>query len=572
MITKSRKVGGVVSLLRAWKNGPRTLREIREDTKDYEERKLIEDSASLDNNPKLKEWQTEIFFPDREAGGMKNPPVAYPGLTVHYQIGEGSTSKVYAASSSMNGDGAIKVYDFTDKARERMKNRGLSSVKILQRESRPGSDHVISAMALTDQGGKHFLWMPRAKVSLETVLEFAEKDGQVIDLDRALKWSRHIALGLRTLHRTVTHGDIKPDNLMFVSDGSTIPDYRLAITDLGTASMIDPSEWSANPRDNIGFKGTRDPQNFTGEHKDGSSDSFALGAILGRILIGSYPYQKRMESSKNPQVAMETLGENEANGIIRDYVSGLPPYVQSFLIDCLSYDSSRRPQNGEELVNKLEKMMKKHEASKPGARAKRWGLGMTALTLAGILGLATHGQIVSLSEENKNLEKKVSESEDYQKYNKKGRVVSAVLNAGKDRDVNSMIIDSSIYMDAKEFKGWLDLLKDPRTATAAYFDSQTTFDAVMKANGSTDYNDIRGYLSDDRDSKAFCAVLEFADPVIDNWMRFSMSPSNDPGSIANDRWKQLKSLYEAKQALDKEQGEGMADKVLSERREKLRQK
>jgi serine/threonine protein phosphatase PrpC len=104
-----------------------------------------------------------------------------------------------------------------------------------------------------------------------------------IGLDEALGIAIKLVRAVTALHRLdIIHRDIKPDNVMLMSDGG------LKLIDLGVARLPRVDEFAA--AEIPGTPSYLAPEMFSGNAGDQATDQFALGVTLWRLFAGTYPY------------------------------------------------------------------------------------------------------------------------------------------------------------------------------------------------------------------------------------------------------------------------------------------
>jgi serine/threonine protein kinase len=149
----------------------------------------------------------------------------------------------------------------------------------------------------------------------------------------ALWITRQAAEGLAALHRAgFVHGDVKPDNIRLVDDGTT------KLIDLGFAHR--PGENAALVKQGyfLGTAGYLAPELCTFERDaEPASDLFSLGATLFEMLAGRLPYPAG--------TTRQTLRRHRCDppADIRRLVPGLPAEITQLLDDLLSRHPHERP-------------------------------------------------------------------------------------------------------------------------------------------------------------------------------------------------------------------------------------
>ena len=103
--------------------------------------------------------------------------------------------------------------------------------------------------------------------------------------EKVLKfWIACITLSLEYIHNeNIIHWDIKPENLIFDSQG------YLHITDFGIAKVWKPE----NKKDTSGTPGYMAPEIMARRNHSFSVDFYAMGVILFECIMGHRPYRGR---------------------------------------------------------------------------------------------------------------------------------------------------------------------------------------------------------------------------------------------------------------------------------------
>ena len=204
-----------------------------------------------------------------------------PGYELLRCLGGGPLTAVYSARDCENDtDCAVKVL------REEWADQP-TAIKLLQREARAGLSvqhpHLVPIRHAHVTRPPYFLAMDLLPGdSLEQRLR---RDYRV-DLPTALWITRQTAEALAALHRTgFVHGDVKPDNIHLVDDGTAV------LIDLGFAHR--PGENAAFFREGY-VLGTVDylAPELCGPEPNGdqASDLFSLGVSIFEMLTGRLPY------------------------------------------------------------------------------------------------------------------------------------------------------------------------------------------------------------------------------------------------------------------------------------------
>ena len=204
-----------------------------------------------------------------------------PGYELLEFLGGGPLTCVYAGlESATNAPCAVKILrpEGADQA---------TPVKLFQREVRAGlavrHPHLVRLLYAQATRPPYFLVMEL--LPGESLRQRLQRDYR-LDLASALWISRQTAEALAALHRAgFVHGDVKPDNIRLVDDGTA------KLLDLGFAHR--PGENAAFLRQGymLGTPNYLAPELCAFDPADGQScDLFSFGVTLFEMLTGRLPY------------------------------------------------------------------------------------------------------------------------------------------------------------------------------------------------------------------------------------------------------------------------------------------
>ncbi|MCS6849742.1 MAG: serine/threonine protein kinase [Gemmataceae bacterium] len=251
-----------------------------------------------------------------------------PGYELVQCLGGGPLSWVFSARDLATDEPcAVKILrpDWPDQA---------TAVKLLQREARVGlavrHPHLVRFRQAHVTRPPYFLVMD--------LLEGESLRGRLrreyrLDLPTALWVARQTAEALAAMHRAgFVHGDVKPDNVRLVDDGTAI------LIDLGFAHRPGENALLLKKGYVLGTVDYLAPELCTPEASGGlESDLFSFGVMLFEMLAGQLPYP--------PGTVEETLRRHrdERPADIRRLVPGLPGSLAALVERLLARQPAERP-------------------------------------------------------------------------------------------------------------------------------------------------------------------------------------------------------------------------------------
>ena len=159
-------------------------------------------------------------------------------------------------------------------------DRFLREIELAARLQHP---HIVTVFDSGDAGG--ILWYTMPYVEGETLRARLERERQ-LPLDVALRIAVEVARALEFAHQHgVLHRDVKPENLLLTTDGSTM------VADFGIARPWAETGGLTQSGMVVGTPAYMSPEQAAGERAlDARTDVYALGCVLYEMLAGEMPY------------------------------------------------------------------------------------------------------------------------------------------------------------------------------------------------------------------------------------------------------------------------------------------
>ena len=214
----------------------------------------------------------------RAEGHELGARIRIPGIKVLRLIGEGGMSRVYLASRE--GDDEPLVVKIL---RSEVTGDKVALERFIEEYNLVGRIHSRHVARILSHGvsGEHAY----------LVMEFFDGGdlnkrlaGKALDPDETLKIFRELMFALGDIHEQgILHRDLKPQNLMFRSDGS------LAILDFGIAKHVDAIDRTGHG-EILGTPRYMSPEQVRGAALDLRTDIYSAGVLLYHMLTGMHMF------------------------------------------------------------------------------------------------------------------------------------------------------------------------------------------------------------------------------------------------------------------------------------------
>jgi serine/threonine-protein kinase len=201
--------------------------------------------------------------------------------------------------------------------------------------------------------------------------QFPIRDAVVIGLQLAR------ALDYAHAHGIV-HRDIKPGNILMLSDAKTVK-----VTDFGIAHMDDAGQQHTQVGAVMGTPQYMSPEQTRGEKLDGRSDLFSAGIVLYQMVTGERPFKGET------LVAVATRIANEAPPTLTSKRPDAPASLRRVIERCLAKQPAQRYQSGKDLSDALVKVLNElDEAVRENSKARIVPLRVKwAIAMAGVVAI-----------------------------------------------------------------------------------------------------------------------------------------------------------------------------------------
>src|SRR5712692_912266 len=285
----------------------------------------------------------------RMEGQSLGARVRIPGIKVLHLIGEGGTARVYLASRESDDEPlVVKILRPEITSDRKALARFMEEYSLAERIQ---SRHVAR---IHDHG--------QSEDQAYLVMEFFEGGdlskrlgGKALAPEEALRLFRELMFALGEIHeKGVLHRDLKPQNLMFRSDGS------LAIVDFGIAKHIDAVDRTGRG-EILGTPRYMSPEQVQSKALDLRTDIYSAGVLLYQMLTGQHLF----DGETAVEVALHHL--NTAAPPLPDALA----QYQWLLDKLLEKDRDARFRNADEVIGYLSRKFSQGESAFAVDRTQR---------------------------------------------------------------------------------------------------------------------------------------------------------------------------------------------------------
>jgi len=253
-------------------------------------------------------------------------------------VGTGGMSVVYKAEDSLaDRFVAIKVLKDDLLKDQVSRRRFLNESRAIAMLSH---ENIVDVLDVNFDGDTQYIVMEFLEGI--TLKEYLRIKG-ALSVEEALGYTEKILQALRHAHeRGVVHRDIKPQNIMLLSDGN------IKVTDFGIAHVSD-SETITMTETAIGSVHYISPEQAKGLPSDEKSDVYSAGIMLYEMVTGKLPFEADSAVSVAlMQVEQEAVRPSEI-------VATLPVGIEQIIIRSMQKNVKYRYQSADEMLKDIER-------------------------------------------------------------------------------------------------------------------------------------------------------------------------------------------------------------------------
>ena len=278
----------------------------------------------------------------------------FDGYQLNGKIGEGELGVVYLAVNSQTGDvAACKIM------KKELSQAGVAVQQFVY-EARTASKlehpNVIKAISAGHSSGCYYLLMEYVNgVSLESI-RLHESSRLTIDFLCERFQELAAALDYAWRNYLLTHGDIKPENILIQTDPP-----MLKLADLGLAKVA-----INTPHHHNTIMGTPlyiAPELASGKQEKTTvkSDIYSFGVMFYELLCGTAPFYGSVEDVLRSHIEAVPIP-------IREYNRDVPAKLADFISKCMEKDPQDRPEDWAEVARFLRTWKNEDNRAKPAAK------------------------------------------------------------------------------------------------------------------------------------------------------------------------------------------------------------
>ncbi|MDQ3403741.1 MAG: protein kinase [Actinomycetota bacterium] len=232
------------------------------------------------------------------------------------ELGRGGMGVVWLAEDTTIGRHvAIKELHLPDGVaadeRKVFEERVLREARTAGRLNDPA---VVTVYDVVQEAGATFIVMEL--IQAPTLSDVVRTRG-ALPQDQVARLAEQLLSALEAAHRAgIVHRDVKPSNIMLAPNG------RVKLTDFGIAQSLDDPRLTTSGL-LIGSPTYMAPERIRGEEATGSSDLWALGAVLFFAIEGYSPFERTTTAATMHAILNDVPYLTRAQGALASVITGL---------------------------------------------------------------------------------------------------------------------------------------------------------------------------------------------------------------------------------------------------------
>lgn len=279
---------------------------------------------------------------------------------IQFFIGEGAFGEVYRVKHKYLGVQVMKVFkeDYVSKTDL---DTVTSEAKILSKLTHPNIVRVFETNSFTLENKKYF-FITMGFVSGETLTQLLTRKIQ-LPIPVALSIQKDLLTGLKFVQEQkhpIVHRDISTDNILLSYDkGKPVA----LLSDFGLAQSIEQLSKLPNAAGKYIYLA---PECFFGTYLP-TSDVFASGVVLYKMITGMYPWEYDFDSIENDTEKITTMIITARRKEIQKpsfFNDGCSPNLDKVILKALSKDIEERYKIADEFLTALNKYSKEEKSLK----------------------------------------------------------------------------------------------------------------------------------------------------------------------------------------------------------------
>ena len=266
--------------------------------------------------------------------------------TLHEELGRGGMGVVYRASHDYwNGEFAIKVIKPSLVEDEEVRTRFLAEAAIMGRLRHA---NIVESFPPFKEAGH--IYLPMEYLQGKSLSDILSQHPGPWTVEKAVAIIRAAAAAVGYVHQLdppVLHRDLKPGNLFICKDNT------VKVMDFGLAKAIGEKSMTAAGMA-VGTPAYMAPEVLNGKKATPSSDVYALGIVLYRLLAGRFPFEEPEEdSSLMARVMAVGMAHQRGLTAVSTYAPDISSRLEKVAMAAVATYPAERPQDAGMLADLL---------------------------------------------------------------------------------------------------------------------------------------------------------------------------------------------------------------------------